>query len=171
MVGRCNSTPSTEARGGFTFNFVRCFPECSLDERDQRPLVSGVARIYTKREDSDRRPSFRYHEADLEGEIPCWWCRIVAPRKTTTRKSRCFVHCLVIIVHCLLKTISKQRFLFSKRPVLHSTQNPGLRIILFCRLSGCKNLFETNKIFNYFCGAVERADSTRTTTPKQSVHP
>ena len=47
------------------------YPECSLDEQDQRPFVSGVAKIYTKREDADRRPSFRYHEADLEGEIHC----------------------------------------------------------------------------------------------------
>src|SRR4051812_38037807 len=34
-------------------------------------LVSGVARIYTKQEDSHRWPSSPYHEADLEGEIHC----------------------------------------------------------------------------------------------------
>ena len=38
---------------------------------EEGTFVSGVARIYTKREDSDRRPSSRYHEADLEDEIPC----------------------------------------------------------------------------------------------------
>ena len=54
-----------------TSTFDLLFPECSPDDPGQRPLVSGVARIYTKREDADRRPSFRYHEADLEGEIHC----------------------------------------------------------------------------------------------------
>ena len=54
-----------------TSTFDLLFPECSLDDQGQRPLVSGVARIYTMREDSDRRPSSRYHEADLEGEIHC----------------------------------------------------------------------------------------------------
>ena len=54
-----------------TPTFDLLFPECSLDNHGQRPLVSGVAKIYTKREDADHRPSFRYHEADLEGEIHC----------------------------------------------------------------------------------------------------
>ena len=53
----------------YASTFDLMFPECSLDGHGQRPLVSGVARIYTMREDSDRRPSSRYHEADLGGEI------------------------------------------------------------------------------------------------------
>ena len=74
ISGSSNFTPSTELEVALfvdTSTFDLLFPECSLDDHGQRPLVSGVARIYTKREDADRRPSSRYHEADLEGEIHC----------------------------------------------------------------------------------------------------
>jgi hypothetical protein len=43
-------TPSIEVRGGLTFNFVCCYPECSLDEQDQRHLVGGVADFKTEQE-------------------------------------------------------------------------------------------------------------------------
>src|SRR3954465_13005811 len=104
------------------------------------------------------------------------------PAKTTTRKPRCFCalhhHDRMLMSSChiafehrhhlafvRIKLFSGKPNLFSKCPVFIQTQNPGLRIILFCLLLVCKSLFEINKIFNYFSGAVERADPTQSTTP------
>jgi hypothetical protein len=70
-VDRCNLLLPLKLEVALPFTSSVVYPECSFDERDQRPLVSGVAKIYTKPEDADHRPSFRYHEADLEGEIHC----------------------------------------------------------------------------------------------------
>ena len=54
-----------------TSTFDLLFPECSLDGHGQFFNDTATTEIYTMREDSVRRPSFRHHEADLEGEIHC----------------------------------------------------------------------------------------------------
>src|SRR5215216_5881990 len=78
------------------------------------------------------------------------------PAKTTTRKSRCFCalhhHDRVLMSSChiafehrhhlafaCIKLFSEKPILFSKRPVFVQTQNPGLRIILFCLPTICKS--------------------------------
>src|SRR4051812_45172432 len=71
-----------------TFDLL--FPECSLDDHGQRPLVSGVARIYTKREDADRRPSSGTMRRISRARSIVSGVELWHPAKTTTRKSRCF---------------------------------------------------------------------------------
>ena len=64
---------SIEVRGGFICGYLYLrplFPECSHDDRGQRPLVSGVARIYTKREDADRRPFLPVPRGGSRGRDP-----------------------------------------------------------------------------------------------------
>src|SRR3954467_9833341 len=88
-----------------TSTFDLLFPECPLDDHGQRPLVSGVARIYTKREDSDRRllpgTMRRISRArSLVSGVELWH-----PAKPVLENRVVFVHCIVIIMHCLSKTI------------------------------------------------------------------
>ena len=74
MVDRCNFTPSTEARGGFICGYLYLrplFPECSLTITDN-DLLLVVSRGSTRSEKTQIADlPFRYHEADLEGEIHC----------------------------------------------------------------------------------------------------
>src|SRR4051812_24901477 len=49
-----------------------------------------------------------------------------------------FVHCIVVIMHCLHKTVFATSDLFSKRPIFIQTPKPGPRNILFWPLSVCK---------------------------------
>src|SRR4051812_45525094 len=77
-----------------TFDLL--FPECSLDDHGQRPLVSGVARIYTMREDSDRRllsgTMRRISRArSIVSGVELWH-----PAKPLLENRVVFVHCIVM---------------------------------------------------------------------------
>ena len=121
-------TPPMKVRGGLTCNFVCCFPECSLDEQDQRHLVGGVADFKTEQEPLlvVSRRSTRCEKIQIAGLLSGTMRRISRarsivsgvelwhPAKPLLENRVFFVHCIVIIMHCLSETISKRLVLFSK---------------------------------------------------------
>jgi Ni,Fe-hydrogenase I cytochrome b subunit len=82
-----------------------------------------------------------------------------------------FVHCIVIIMHCLLKLFRKNLFYFSKTPHPNSNAKPGRRIILFWPRAFANGPIKQIKIYFVLAGAVERAVPTRTTTPSLKIGP
>src|SRR3954467_15493420 len=64
-----------------------------------------------------------------------------------------FVHCIVIIMHCLHKTIFATPALFSKTPQLKSNIKPGAPdYFCFGRYRIAYGPFKTNKIYIIFSG-------------------
>src|SRR3954470_14697656 len=75
------------------------------------------------------------------------------PAKTTTRKSREFVHCIVIIICCLSKTIFAKPALFSKTPHLYSKPKPGPPDYFFLSALGLQTVrLQQIKYFIIFVG-------------------
>src|SRR3954467_15702812 len=64
-----------------------------------------------------------------------------------------FVHCIVIIMHCLLKTIFFAKpDLFSKRPILIQMQSPVSGLFLFECYRFANGVNKTNKNYIIFSG-------------------
>src|SRR4051812_9421881 len=84
-----------------------------------------------------------------------------------------FVHCIVIIMYCLPKTIFENLFCFPKRPILIQTQSPASGLFLFECYRFANGANKTNKNLNYFSGGSRTGRPTRTTTPvyNKTVHP
>src|SRR3954463_8359416 len=69
-----------------------------------------------------------------------------------------FVHCIVIIMHCLPKLFSQSRFV-SKRPIFYSNAKHRVSGIIFVVAIGLQMVFlKQIKFIFIFSGAVERAD-------------
>src|SRR4051812_21595734 len=69
----------------------------------------------------DRSPTPSSEEEDHDLPRRNTW----HPAKPLLENRVKFVHCIVIIMHCLPKLFSQARFVFLKRPILIQTQNPG----------------------------------------------
>src|SRR4051812_34356373 len=89
------------------------------------------------------------------------------PQKPLLENRVEFVHCIVIIMHCLPKLFSQSPFCFLKRPIFYSNAKPGSPeyfVLTKCVLQTV--LSRQIKFILFLVGAVERARSTRTTTPR-----
>src|SRR4051812_4881801 len=83
-----------------------------------------------------------------------------------------FVHCIVIIMHCLLKLCLQSPCCFLNAPLYFSNIKSGSpEYFCLARYRFAKVLVEINKSYIYFSGAVERAEATRTTTPENIKRP
>src|SRR3954468_5248451 len=116
MVDRCNFTPSAEVRGGLTFNFVRCFRSVLLMNVDN-DLLLVVSRRSTRSEKTQiadlpsgtmRRIS---RARSIVSGVELWH-----PAKPLLENRVEFMHCIVIIICCVPKLISKTYFCFLKTP-------------------------------------------------------
>src|SRR4051812_19474722 len=76
-------------------------------------------------------------------------------------------------MHCLPKLFSQHPFCFLKRPNFNQISNPGSPDYFVVRFRFANVPNKVNKILSYFflAGAVERAVSTRTTTPIFQIGP
>src|SRR4051812_26124341 len=79
-----------------------------------------------------------------------------------------FVHCIGIIICCLSKTIFAKPVLFSKTPHLYSNTKTGSPEYFVLAAIGLQTVrLKQIKDLIILAGAVERAVSTRTTTPRK----
>src|SRR3954466_13638581 len=115
-------------------------PECALDDQGQRPLVSGVARIYTKREDQTADLLYGTMRRISRARSFVSGVELWHPAKPLLENRVEFVHCIVIIMHRLPKLCLQSPCCFLNAPSFIQTPKPGPRIILFCPLSVCEDL-------------------------------
>src|SRR4051812_49310893 len=77
-----------------------------------------------------------------------------------------FVHCIVIIMHCLPKLCLQSPCCFSKRPVFYSNAKTRVSgVILCCCYRVANGPFRINKNLNYFNRGSRTGRLTRSTTP------
>src|SRR3954469_4576879 len=76
-----------------------------------------------------------------------------------------FVHCIVIIMHCLPKLFSQSRFVSKTPRLLFKRQNRVPGIFCFGRYRFADGPFKSNQIFIYFGRSSRTGRPTRTTAP------
>ena len=77
-----------------------------------------------------------------------------------------FVHCIVIIMHCLRKTISQSPFCFLKRPIFIQMQSPASGLFLFECYRFAKASFLINQIFKLFLGGSQPGPKAQPATSR-----
>src|SRR4051812_23091682 len=136
-------TPSRKLEVALPLTSSVVYPECSLDEQGQRPLLV-VSRRSTRSEKTQiadlpsgtmRRIS---RARSIVSGVELWH-----PAKPLLENRVEFVHCIVIIICCLSKTMFAKPVLFSNTPPFYSNiknRVPGL--LCFVRCQFAKTPFE-----------------------------